>query len=713
MTEVELPDGTVLEFPASMSQEEILAVMQKQFPPSQPGQEPPRPEGMPPEMVFDPQTGGYVDTALAAQRMGKAQGASASFLAGAPFVGEWIDEGMGAVDQALTGANPEIAAETFRQSRQQFSESNPKTATALQLGGGIVGSLPAAAIAGPAVGALRGAPMAGKVAAGVGSGLGFGALEGAVQGAGANDENRSSGALSGGLTGGALGAVLGGAAPFAFSGMKRVANAVLDRLSSQNRRVPGMSVPASRMLMEAAQADDIANMGRQNLAAGGSLRMPADLGPATQNLLDVATNTSGAVATVRPRVAERAAASNKVLTDAFDRVLGGPTAIRRLVQANSDAARPGLKAAYKEAYDTAIDYTSPGGRRILELFDEVNADPKFRAALQEANRLIRREDLPRQYLIDLAEDGTFRSAEMPNTVQLDYVKRGLQKIVNDGIDPVTGKYSSDARTAQSLARDIRRALGDANPAYDKAVNMAADSLSLENALTFGRKALGASVDRADVEDWVRNATDIEKQNFAQGVRSYIDNVMANTQAAITNSDIDAAEVRKIYRTLSSKAAREKLDVVLGREATNEIYKALEEAQRSFALKASTAANSRTAGRQTANDILSEAMDYAPGQIAREAVSSPLGAYRKVTEAALGNSPIDKASRREGVLGEVADFLTGTQGPQADAQIMLLERAMGNVPIQEGRANAVAAGGTGIPGLLAYLQATQSQRERAN
>lgn len=639
--------------------------------------------------------------------VGRAGGAMAKAVQGLPFAGEWIDEGFDKINPGQ--------GERLRNIQEAMDRQHPGLATTAQLGGAVLGSVPLAVGAAPAITSAKGLSMAGKTLTGIGAGIGVGATEGSIQGAGANEEDRAQGARSGALLGGGMGLVGGALGPLAGKTASKTADFLADKFARTKRFIPGLSREASEQIMMAGKADDAAGAGLLNMVRAGGARMPADLGQASTDLLDLATNTSAdGVALVRPRVGARASAANDTLTEAFDSALGGPKAIKGLVKANSDAARTGLKEAYSEAYDTAIDYSSKVGEELLDLFDEVNSDKLYRRGIEQANRLIKREKLPRQYLIQIGEDGkAVLGEELPNTVQLDYIKRGLQQVVNDSVDPITGKMSSDGRLAQQLAREIRQKLGEANPAYEKAVQAASDSLSLENALTFGRKALGKGVEREDVAEFVAGATKVERKNFAQGVRSYIDDVMANTQAAITNSDIDAAEVRKVYRTLSSRASRDKITAVLGEQEAAKIFRALEEAERSFALKAGTAANSRTAGRLQANQVLTDALAYRPGQMAKDAVSSPLGGVRRAAEMAVGNTPIDKANVREGVMREVADFMTGTQGPDADAQVGLLIDALRKAPLQAQSSAAIGNVAGTAPGLLGHQLVTQGQRRQAS
>lgn len=168
--------------------------------------------GAPPGMVFDSRTGQMVDTAAAAERMGGGQQAAATALMAIPGVGEFIDNLFGQARQAQTGENPDIAASTTRQAREQFREAHPIGAPALEFGSSLAATLPAAAaIGGGSLLANTGRSLGQRVGIGAGVGAGAGAIEGGLSGAGRADlggrlEGAKEGATIGALFGGALGA---------------------------------------------------------------------------------------------------------------------------------------------------------------------------------------------------------------------------------------------------------------------------------------------------------------------------------------------------------------------------------------------------------------------------------------------------------------------------------------------------------------------------
>ena len=201
-----------------------------------------RNQGAPTSMVYDSRTGQMVDTALAAERQD--QGGVATALMAAPLVGEFADNAMGAVSEAALDQNPEIAAETMRQSRNQFREANPIGAPALEIATGIAGAAPLAAL-GAGSKALT---LGQRVKRGVAIGAGAGAIEGGLAGAGAADYGgRLQGAANGALFGGLAGGILGGAADLTAAGISRA-----------YRRIKSGRAPTPPLISDLADAKNAA-----------------------------------------------------------------------------------------------------------------------------------------------------------------------------------------------------------------------------------------------------------------------------------------------------------------------------------------------------------------------------------------------------------------------------------------------------------------------
>jgi hypothetical protein len=139
-----------------------------------------------------------------------------NFLQGVPFVGEYMDEGLGKLAPMVGPNSAEVATDALRGGSEAFAQRNPKTALGLKIGGGITGSAVGIAALPAAITGYAPATMAGRVGYGAVVGGGLGGAEGTVSGygSGTDDESRLENAKSRGLIGAGLGATVGGAMPF-------------------------------------------------------------------------------------------------------------------------------------------------------------------------------------------------------------------------------------------------------------------------------------------------------------------------------------------------------------------------------------------------------------------------------------------------------------------------------------------------------------------
>lgn len=662
----------------------------------------------PPEMVTDPRTGMMVDTAAAAERQGSMQGAAVSFLQGAPFVGEYVDEALGLADELIRGRPAKIGTEMVRQSREQFRESNPKTAAGAQIAGGLVGSLPLIAAAAPFASAAAPTSLAGKVAAGTGAGIVSGATEGAVSGYGAGEgDNRASTAQDWGTLGAGVGGVLGMAMPLAASGGRAAARAVRDQVSATPSRIPGISRAASDRVLESLDADGI-NTSRLQ----GPDAMISDIGPATRGLLDETVNVSPTGAAVAGRnVADRATRSAGRLNQVFDDVLGGPEGQRAMQRTIREANQPGVKRAYEQAYSTPIDYASNAGRRIEGIMQRLPPQ-QTRRAMQSAQDVMRYDGLPSpQTLVQIADDGSVSFQRMPNVMELDYIKRGFDGIAQDSIDGLTGRMSSEGQFANRIARDLADAVGDAVPSYRDALLQASDGFTLERAAQIGRRLISRTTNREDVAEWAARATPVEKRTLAQALRSDIDDRMANVRRAVTDGNMDAREAQEALRDMSSRSVREKVSTALGGDQAGRIFDALDEASSALETRAAVATNSRTSGRTEGVRRTQEALQYQPGQVIRDTASGRIvDGPRRVLEGAVGNTAADRGARQDEVYREIAEYLTSNRGPDAVQNAQQVQGLLSAIPSQ--RASELTFGrGTGAAvGLLGYPSASQYLRQ---
>lgn len=684
-----------------------------------PGTTPEQAARIPRGMVFDPNTGGYVDTAAMAERAierNPALPAMGNVAAGYLGVGEYFDEAVGALG-AMSGRSPEIGAEFVREVQDRQGTGGE---LASRLTGGalsVVGAVGAAkGIASQfpnfATWAASKIPQAatGRVVGGAMAGAVGGGIEGGVSGYGAGDDgNRLATAGQYAGIGTITGGVAGAAAPLIGDAAGWVYKTLKENFGRVSARIPGLSPQASQLVREAADADTIGGNPLRNVRRAGPDAMPADFGPATQDLLDTAVSMSSTGRKVAGGAVEsRAAAALPRLNRTFDKVMGGTQGLQSLRKAVDDAARPGINAAYNDAYSTIINYSTPEGRRLESIVSRI-PERLYRQAASKAAERMDWEGIPYQYLAQVGQDGTARVSRIPSVIELDYLKRALDDIIADGTDAVTLKRNSDAQLATRMKAALRDAIADAVPSYRTALNEASDAFSLNEAIETGANLLKPQTTREQVAEWAKSATDVEKRALASGLRSSIDETIANVTRSVSTGELEVAQARKILKDMSSSAARAKIVAVFGPGPSRELFRALDQATQSLSVKASVAANSKTAPRLRRDQLVRDAQAYSPDQIVRDAASGGvLQAPRKVAAIAANNTPLAQNARTEQLYLEIAEYLTGRKGAEALQAAEQMVAALGAQPAQAAMTGAVTRG---VSGTIAagYPAATQYQR----
>ena len=205
---------------------------------------------------------------------------AATFLRGVPFIGEYMDEGIGKLAPAMGPNSAEKATEVIRGGADAFTAENPKTAFGLGMGGAVTGAGMGMAALPAAIPAAMPISMGGRVLAGAGIGAGLGGTEGAISGygSGTDDATRGQNAQTRGLIGAGLGTVLGTAAPIIGKGVEKAGRKLLDAWTiSKKATAAGLSKPSYEILTRAMEADQsFGGPGWRRLYAGGNDAMLAD-----------------------------------------------------------------------------------------------------------------------------------------------------------------------------------------------------------------------------------------------------------------------------------------------------------------------------------------------------------------------------------------------------------------------------------------------------
>ncbi|MGL4294937.1 MAG: hypothetical protein ACRCTG_04395, partial [Aestuariivirga sp.] len=295
------------------------------------------------------------------------------FNQGLPFIGEYSDEITGAVGNALGALTGDEGLGDRAKGQQRavmeaMDRQNPKTSLALQIGGGILGSVPLAAAVGPTMIANAPKTMAGKAIIGGLTGAALGGTEGAVSGYGAGEgDSRMESAKTRALLGAGLGGAVGAAAPALGAGVRELLERLRGKDLSIISKTLGISNEAAKMIKPSVDALDF-DAAMANLRKVGGDAMLADAGVTTRRALDYAITSGGKAARIGiDAVTGRAEAAGGRLGKIMDVVLGIPKGVKAATKSIAERTAPARKKAYDMAYKTPIDYADDAGRNIEDV----------------------------------------------------------------------------------------------------------------------------------------------------------------------------------------------------------------------------------------------------------------------------------------------------------------------------------------------------------
>ena len=636
---------------------------------------------------------------------------------GIPLVGGWIQDIAGAV-------SPELQAKTKAVSEAKQSQ-DPIESTALQVGGAVVPSIIAAPVVAPAsfVNWLSKLPTVQKMVAVGGSGGLLGLVEGAVSGAGRGGEDgRMEGAVEGGSIG-AAGGLFGGLLPPAvIKGYENLKVSFRNVGAEDIAKSLNISVPSAQVLSATFRdAGTDIKSALQNIFNAGEEGMLADSGFAAQALLDAAASTGGRASQITSEeVTGRAARQGAALSTSMDDALGvlpkvDDQAADALDMAENIASSTKVQRqeAYDLAYGTPIDFSSTAGREIERVFDAL--PDRFKgAAIERANEKMRLEAYktgkpqPEQILADIADDGTVSFSTLPNLRQLDQIKQAIGEVGFKEVDNF-GRPTADALDAVNWYREISNRLKEASPEYRKAVELGGDKISLDSALELGLGMLKPSMSVRDVVRGMKGSDAVEKQYAKLGVRSSIDDLISNVKATIASPDIDINTLRTVFTQLSSKNSRDKIKMLLSASEAKQLFKDLDQAQMSLALRAAVAMNSKTSIRITQKEIVDDMTDI--GAFAHLLRLEPAKASQSVVQKVTGETDALGVAAKQEIYTDIARALTQIKGKEASNALKIIMRASKAEQVSDSELKAVSdllLANSGFASIAAFSELGQSQ-----
>lgn len=624
-------------------------------------------------------------------------------MEGVPFLGSRVDEAAGAFGFGQGRATQGVRALSAAMDREK-----PGQSTALQLAGAIAGSIPMAMAAVPAIKAAAPVGRLKRVGLGLLGGAGAGATEGAIYGSGVGEgEERVENAIEQAKIGGALGGLLGTAAPLFADLTDAAVKALKNTDTSQIAKRFGISRQAAAVVKQHVDAGD-------TVAAQRALQLAGDdamLGEATrgaQSLLDATSAMGGrSEQVVQDAIEARVGRGNAAFRAVSDDVLGAPPqGMRSAAEEISQRTGPQRKAAYDAFYNTPINYAGPEGRAIEGALARM---PKriLKQAIDGANEQMIADGIPNmQIMAQIADDGKVSFKEMPNTRQLDALKRQLDKLT---ARDEFGRITAEGLLPQQLSGLIRQATIDATGGpggtYAKALAVGGDKIAEDQALRIGGAILRPTTTRDDVIRAMQNASTDTRNSAKVGIRNAINEAMDNVKTVASDRNVDAREVNKAINDLSSKAMRDKIRIVLGKNEADRYFQEIDRLSSGLNLRAAVSENSRTARRARVQGTIGDVT--APNALDTLKSGEPLEATKRVVQLLTEETPEARAFRTEGVAEEIATFLTQTQGKTAKAALRYIQQAMDGQKLTDAQANMIA-NVLATSGFLAGGRATQQR-----
>lgn len=408
---------------------------------------------------------------------------------------ETADEVAGFADAAIGRGNGRNFSERARNNiqvqraiDQADGEDMPWVRRAGQAAG-VVATLPRIG------GALAKQAITGGFRGGVRSAL-QGAGIGAVSGGAASEGNlieRAPNALVGGAVGATVAPVVSAIAPAAVGGVQAVKRFAGRQIG---RSMTALGVPGGEALLERATPNALTS-GMERLARrlkpsedALSQRMTdlAEQGiePTFADLTDDAGRGALRALATRQTPARQAARDfadtravelqDRVSRQARRTISDDPRSPMEIRDQAAQQARRQAVPLYEEAYAQPIEVTDDL-RALLQT-------PAGQQAMQRAQRIAANE----RRTINL---------DQPDMQTLDYVKRGLDDVLEGYRDSTTGRLALDTegRAVQSVLNDFRGELDRINPAYASARSAFADSARLQDAADLGEKFLTMEADQ--------------------------------------------------------------------------------------------------------------------------------------------------------------------------------------------------------------------------
>lgn len=321
--------------------------------------------------------------------------------------------------------------------------------------------------------------------AGLGARVGAGAAEGALYGgaygfgSGEGVTDRVGDAVGGAVMGGAI----GGAVPVIAEGVKAVARPVTQAIGA--RMNPGGY--ATQKIAERLSAANITPEQAARKVDGTGMNLADVGGETTRDLLRTTTNIPGpARAKVTKALTLRQFGQGDRIKDVVRDVFADPDGFIKAGDKLSEAWSKVGSEVYEPALKRKVVWTD----RLKQFVDE----PIFKRGLAQGVKIQRLEALaegkpfnPLDYaIIGFNEAGDPIIGGVPNMRTLNVAKKGIDAIIGDMKNPLTGKLTEEGRATNMVQKAFLKEIDSWNPDYQQARSVWGGFAKVKEALMFGQ-----------------------------------------------------------------------------------------------------------------------------------------------------------------------------------------------------------------------------------
>ena len=621
-------------------------------------------------------------------REGMFRGQAAKYIESTPFVGSYFDELGQMVGSESMQDIPRLS--------QAYSDVYPEMSTVTGLASGLVGGagiLTPASQTKPAkkiYETIKNLPFLQKYL-GLGlTGAGVAGTEGAIYGYG--EEGRASNALQKGYEQAALGGAFNIVFPLAGQLGGKAYKAFKENAAKQGSyeniaNELGVEKGAAKILKDSLDSGASLESMLQNIQKAGDNGMIADADDTLMKLADhLASLDVVAAKTITQAVEGRAQQVSSEFSRQADQAITPMKSIEfegQQINADfADYAKDIMQGtakqrgeAYDQFYNTPINYASPEGFGIEEAINRIPA--RFlQRGINRGNEMMQTEAKyadTKQVMANISDDGKVEFVDMPNPIQLDYMKRGIGEIAYPNKMGMQSQAEvDDMLKAREYYKLLNDAIGKVSPSYRKATELGGDAIMQRKSLLSGTQVFDPKVSPRDLSKDLSGMSKTQRDIAKYGVRIEIDDIINKARANMTTTDTDVKALLQILNKVSDKNTKNKMKMLIGSEKSESLYKELEKVETAMALRKSVAQNSKTAERLSTAEAFDEVTKPTAAEFATRGDPRAIPALK---DQMLGSASDLEGVKKRQVVRQLATLITRARGTEAQDELKTLYNAI--------------------------------------